>query len=142
MGTALRRQYKQHLGALACYTFIATGNFILHGIGAAVIAMHPAEFAESNWYLRLPSDLPGVGRNYPTGTDNIQENAPAIKIRLPGMTSTPPQIAAGLQHPNRHDQDPVERLGRQHPSDADGIVAVTRVFPVGGMDLILEGTLR
>ncbi len=129
-------------GAVASYTFINTGNFTLHSIGAAATVMHRVEFSAANWYFGLPGDLPGVGTNYPLGPDNIQANVLGIKIKLLSMTATLPQIAVGFQYKNNNDKTLVERLGAQHSSGTDGYVAVTKVFLVGGMNLLLDGTLR
>ncbi len=131
-----------NFGAVASYTFVNTGSFTLHSVGAAASIMHRVEISAANWYLGLPGDLPGVGTNYPLGTDNIQANVLGIKVKLLGMTSTWPQIAIGLQYKNNNDKALVESLGAQHSSGTDGYVAVTKVFPVGGMNLLLDGTLR
>ncbi len=131
-----------NFGAVASYTFVNTGNFTLHSVGAAATVMHRVEFSVANWYLGLPGDLPGVGTNYPLGTDNIQTNVLGIKIKLLGMTSTLPQIAVGFQYKNNDDGTLVESLGAQHSSGTDGYVAVTKVFSIDGTNILLDGTLR
>ncbi|MDA8362758.1 MAG: DUF3034 family protein [Gammaproteobacteria bacterium] len=131
-----------NFGAVASYTFVNTGAFTLHSIGAAATIMHRVEISAANLYLGLPGDLPGVGTNYALGTNNIQANVLGVKIKLLSMTSTLPQIAVGIQYKNNNDKALVESLGAQHSSGTDGYVAVTKVFPVGGMNLLLDGTLR
>ncbi len=127
-----------NFGAVASYTFVNTGSFTLHSVGAAASIMHRIEISAANWYLGLP----GFATNYPLDTDNIPANVLGIKVKLLGMTSTWPQIAIGLQYKNNNDKALVESLGAQHSSGTDGYVAVTKVFPVGGMNLLLDGTLR
>ncbi len=131
-----------NFGAVAPYTSVNSGSFTLHRVGAAASIMHRVEIPAANWYLGLPGDLPGVATNHPLGTDNIQANGLGIKVKLLGMTSTWPQIAIGLQYKNNNDKALVESLGAQHSSGTDGYAAATKVFPVGGMNLLLDGTLR
>ncbi|MEK8089613.1 DUF3034 family protein [Thermithiobacillus plumbiphilus] len=128
---------KQSMGGTASYTFITTGNFDIHSVGAAASFGHLAEISYAHHYLGLPESLQTA-----TGTSEIQQNVFGAKFKLLGMNGMIPQIALGVQYKQNSNGDLVRALGARDDSGTDFYLAATNVYPVGGKKLLLNGTVR
>lgn len=128
---------KSAASPVASYTFVDTGDFTLQSVGVADSFMHRVEFSLAHWDLGLPTDLAAS-----LGTNNIQANVFGAKLKLLGMSAWLPQMALGVQYKENLDGGLVKSLGAQHTTGTDYYLAVTKVFPVGGKNLLLDGTFR
>lgn len=125
-------------------TWVDTGDFNLTSLAINGTIMDRVELSYARQSLDVAGQYAaGVVRNLGHTDGNINVDVFGAKIKLMDMSDNLPQLAAGIQYKRTDlDKGVLNAIGSGDNSGTDVYLAATKVFDVGGKNLLLNGTLR
>jgi hypothetical protein len=113
-------------------TWVNTGDYNLAALALQGTVANRVELS----YSRMDFDTAGVGLGH------IAVDVLGAKVKLLDMDNGMPAVAVGLQYKKTDAAKSFLSSVGAKDSGTDVYVAATKVFPVGGHNLLLNGTLR
>lgn len=128
----------------ASLTWVDTGDFNLTSLAVNGTIMDRVELSYARQSLDVVGQYAsGVIRSLGHTGSTINVDVFGAKIKLMDMSDNLPQVAAGLQYKRTDlDKGVLNAIGSGDNSGTDVYLAATKIFDVGGKNLLLNGTLR